>query len=673
MYISSIEISNFRSFENLIVNFQDGLNVLIGHNNSGKTNLLQALSLIFDNRASKQLSIDDFHKYIDLEELKKNPPKISITVSLSQSDKEELGDELVTVSTWLTELKKPYKAQIQYQFFLPETEIDEYKKKIKDVDKLAEAWSVIERDFIRKYVYKIYVGDPKNKTSVDLKDLRKFDYQFLDAIRDVERDMLTGRQTLLKRIIDFYLDYEIKSNDKLKDEDKARELHKRRKEFKEQSDEMIQLIQERLKKGKKELLGYTEETGANYDNFSPDFEGLLTESDIFSVLELIVKDTEETSLPIENNGLGYNNLIYIALLLSKMQVESDGKYMGSNAKVFPMLVIEEPEAHLHPTMQSDFVHFLHKNLEKKKVQQVFVTTHSTHISSELDLDQIIVFYKENNESKVSYPGKVLEQEPESKKYIQRFLDATKSNMLFAEKIIFVEGITEQLLVPVFAEYMKKSLDRNRVAVINIGGRYFDHFLKLFDPSNKYSIKRKISYITDIDPMRRKKRGGYWNACYPYEMYLDTSKFKYKHNNIYTENFDQDNNYVKGYSQGNDSKTFEYQFALDNPNTLILVDNISNIKELKFYIEEINNAQLSDFLDRLSCSKENERIKESITESNWEENKKLKAIFASRYLNSISKGEYALDLAVNLKENLKRKGKILCIPKYITNAIHWVCD
>jgi len=101
MYISSIEISNFRSFKNLKVNFHNGLNVLIGHNNSGKTNLSQALSLVFDHRTSKQLSVNDFHKYMDLEKLKKSPPKITIIVTLSQSDTEkELGDELAVVSTW---------------------------------------------------------------------------------------------------------------------------------------------------------------------------------------------------------------------------------------------------------------------------------------------------------------------------------------------------------------------------------------------------------------------------------------------------------------------------------------------------------------------------------------------------------------------------------------------
>ena len=57
------------------------------------------------------------------------------------------------------------------------------------------------------------------------------------------------------------------------------------------------------------------------------------------------------TLPVDKNGLGYNNLIFMSLLLAKMQADSDGKYMGSNAKIFPMLVIEEPESQLHPTFQ----------------------------------------------------------------------------------------------------------------------------------------------------------------------------------------------------------------------------------------------------------------------------------------------------------------------------------
>lgn len=675
MYISSMEINNFRSFNQATIEFEDGLNVLIGHNNTGKTNLLNALSLIFDRNTSKHLTVNDFNKFIELKDLKESSPEITITVTLTQTkDEDLLGDDLATVSTWLTSLKKPYVAQIQYHFFLPEAETAKYKLALQDVESLSEGWDVIERDFINKYVNKTYVGDPKNQSSVDLEDINRFDFQFLDAIRDVERDMYSGKHTLLKRIIDFFLDYDVKINKDLTDEDRKEKLHQRRINFKENSDAIITIIQDRLKKGKEELLGYTHDTGATFDDFEPDLQGKLTEQDIFSILELIIVNEIGMSLPVVNNGLGYNNLIYIALLLSKMQVDSDGEYMGSNAKVFPMLVVEEPEAHLHPTMQNHFIRFLNKNLNDRKVRQAFVTTHSTHISSNVNLDKIRVFYKENNETKISYPGRALDDK--SKKYVQRFLDATKSNMLFAEKIIFVEGMAEQLLMPVFANYMGKSLEENHVALINVGGRYFEHFLKLFDSSNKYTIKRKISYVTDIDPMRKEnKKSEQYKRCYPYEILKEKGNYDYKFNQTCEDNLHRENDSIKCFTQDNRSKTFEYQLALDNPSSLIITDTISNKDELENLIKGIEDEQnFNDFLDKLNKSKENDRIKDSIKKSDWDNDSKRKAVFASRYLNSIEKGEHALDLAVELKEVLNENNtETIIIPKYIKDAINWVCE
>ena len=89
-----------------------------------------------------------------------------------------------------------------------------------------------------------------------------------------------------------------------------------------------------------------------------------------------------------------------------MQADSDGNFLGSNAKVFPILAIEEPEAHLHPTMQNEFIKFLKITLEKK-VKQIFITTHSTHISSSTNIDDIICLYTDDSKTNVSYPGKVL--------------------------------------------------------------------------------------------------------------------------------------------------------------------------------------------------------------------------------------------------------------------------
>lgn len=90
----------------------------------------------------------------------------------------------------------------------------------------------------------------------------------------------------------------------------------------------------------------------------------------------------------------------------------------------------------------------------------------------------------------------------SKRYVQRFLDATKSDILFAQKILFVEGIAEQLLMSIFARYIGKSLEDHHVAVVNVGGRYFTHFLHLFDSNKPKTISKKIACITDIDPERK---------------------------------------------------------------------------------------------------------------------------------------------------------------------------
>ena len=71
MYISSIKIKNFRNFDNIDIDFHEGVNVLIGHNNSGKSNLLRALSLIFDDSVRKQLSVEDFNNSLTKESLKR--------------------------------------------------------------------------------------------------------------------------------------------------------------------------------------------------------------------------------------------------------------------------------------------------------------------------------------------------------------------------------------------------------------------------------------------------------------------------------------------------------------------------------------------------------------------------------------------------------------------------
>ena len=632
MYISSVKIKNFRNFDNIDIDFHEGVNVLIGHNNSGKSNLLRALSLIFDGSVRKQLSVEDFNNSLTKESLKKEAPKIVISVHITQSENERLmSDELITVSNWLTKLEEPYEARIQYEFFLPKDEEKNYIDLVKNIDEKEEIWNLIRSQFIRLYVNKIWVGNPEHQIPIDNDSLNKFDFQFLDAIRDVERDMFSGKNTLLKSVIDFFIDYDIKSDETITEEEQKEKLEERRKEFSDNSSDLIETIHKRLDSGNQKILSYTNGIGASYDKSTPDFKGNLTESEIYTVLQLIIKHETGMTLPITHNGLGYNNLIFMALLLSKMQADSDGNFLGSNAKVFPILAIEEPEAHLHP-------------------------------------------------------GKVFDKNNQSKKYVQRFLDATKSNMLFAEKVIFVEGIAEQLLLHIFADYLNKPLEKNHVAVINVGGRYFNHFLSLFDSNNKYAINRKVSCITDLDPMRKEKnengQKNNFKACYPFEYEMDLDKFDYSTNNSLDKYLNNEHSNIRVFVQPNKyGKTFEYQLMFDNPSLkLLLTDSISNSQELAELMDHYEeNESLQKLIDTLSPSNENQRIIKSLKDTNdsWNEDNKKKALIASRYLNSIGKGENALELASVLKDNLELKGQSdyedFVVPKYIEGAIRWVCE
>lgn len=685
MYISSMKIKNYRVYQDLTIDFNEDINIIIGHNNAGKSNLIKAISIFFDSNTRKNLNIDDFNRKIPLKELKKEAPKISIELTIKESkDEEKYSDDLVTVSNWLVNLDEPYKAKLTYEYFLDPKLHDKYVESVKEQINQKDVWNILKHDFIRFYTYKIWGGRLENRIVADGESLKKFDFQFLDAVRDVERDMLTGRDTMLKKIFDFFIDYDIKSNQEMDDNEKLQEINKRIKEFSDESQGVLNNLKNRINPSKRKILSYSDSIGASFDNIKPNFDGGMIEEDFYSALNLIIENETNINLPISNNGLGYNNLIFMSLLLAKMQVDSDGKYLGSNAKVFPILAIEEPEAHLHPSMQFQFLEFLKENLDKKRVRQIFVTTHSTHITSSSELDQIICLYKNNDKIDVAYPGKVFadnDEDQKSKRYVQRFLDATKSDILFADRVILVEGMAEQLLLSTFAKYIDKSLEKNHIAVVDVGGRYFKHFLKLFDyKKSSKAINKKIACISDIDPVRKGLNGKDFKKCYPYESYLEPEKYKYKQNTILKNEYNADASNIGIFSQDETKgKTFEYDLILSNCNLkLLITDHMKNRKIINDLMDLVkNNESLEVIKNKLRDSKENNRIINSIDKSDWKEIDKKMAILASVYLNSIDKGEHALELAYKLEQNLKKKGqeeyKEFKVPKYIEDAIKWVCE
>lgn len=218
-------------------------------------------------------------------------------------------------------------------------------------------------------------------------------------------------------------------------------------------------------------------------------------------------------------------------------------------------------------------------------------------------------------------------------------------------------------------------------MVNIGGRYFDHFLKMFDVHlNSSAVLKKVVCLTDRDP-ERKIGNGKFHKCYPFEYGVPSDNVEYK-------NHSQDpidkyiaHEHIRFFSQEDGKgKTFEYDLALHNSRChILLTESMSNEDEIKEMMKLNADNTSADCLALLSngrkLSEENERIKEAVEVlgDTWSEEDKIKAVIASRYLNSIGKGENALELAYALEENLTNNAEDFVVPKYIEEALRWICE
>lgn len=684
MYISHIKIKGFRNFKDSDIEFNDGVNILIGHNNAGKTNLLKALQLVIEpHYRFRRLNAYDFCRDVTLDDLKSHSPAVTISLILKRSNKEynEQEEDLNVVAHWLVKMEDDYEAMLTYHFCLPVDKEDEYVAALANVDDLKICWSIIENDFLRYYVYRLLGGPLEDPVQPETDKLERFDFQFLSAMRNVEDDLFYGRSTMLKDVLNFFIDYGIKTDTNMSKEEKEEEIKGIKRVFEEEASTLMTSLLERLDEGKDVMLDYANETGASFNNALPDFKSTLSEQDLFSALKLIIKYGNDIEISATHNGLGYNNLIYMSLLLAKMQADADGGYMGDNAKAFPILAIEEPEAHLHPAMQYKFLKFLDKNLKvDHKVRQIFITTHSSQITAAVKLDDIICLHRNvEGDTFVSYPGKVFSDtndDKKSKNYVQRFLDATKSDMLFAQKVILVEGIAESLLMNTLAKYDEKSLEDKHVAVVNINGRYFDHFIKLFNTeASPYAIPKKVACITDRDPVRKIREGGHkFMTCYPFELHHDDEKFEYAVNAEENERNFATHPSIRFFSQdAQKGKTFEYELVLSNSILeLLITDSMSNKTEIK----DMMGMDYEHAKGRVRNSNTWNTVKTELDETDWGDEEKRSHLIAARYLSSVEKGGNALELCMALEDNYELEAedenkKAFHVPTYIHEALEWL--
>ena len=199
-------------------------------------------------------------------------------------------------------------------------------------------------------------------------------------------------------------------------------------------------------------------------------------------------------LQISQNGLGYNNLLYIATVLGDLTNKKE--YVEPEA--YYSLLIEEPEAHLHPQLQKIFFNYM--NALNKKGIQIFITSHSPTITAKVDLNSLIIL--QNQQRKInSFSLRNSELEPKNRKFLAKFLDVTKSQLFFSDGTILVEGISEALLLPVFSRIMGKEYDieKKGIEIVNINGVAFEHFAKLYNSDDEDKrLASRCAIITDDD-------------------------------------------------------------------------------------------------------------------------------------------------------------------------------
>ena len=121
-------------------------------------------------------------------------------------------------------MENGYTAMLTYRFYLPAEKEEDYRIAMADVEDIRNGWSILENDFLRYYVYKLFAGTLDAPTSPEMDKLERFDFQFLGAMRNVEDDMFYGRSNMLRNVLNFFIDYGIKTKDTTTNEEKENEL-----------------------------------------------------------------------------------------------------------------------------------------------------------------------------------------------------------------------------------------------------------------------------------------------------------------------------------------------------------------------------------------------------------------------------------------------------------------
>ncbi len=475
MYISNLNIVGYKnSKEKSVIKFNKGLNVLVGENGSGKTTIINALRLILRENEFSYMNIDDDDFYISLDKQYLAPGiRIDITIeSLSP-------DEQVTFLTWCD---ADFKAQLHLEVSPTPTRKGYYKKEI---------W-----------------GGTSKSSVFEEETFECIDCIYLPPLRDAEEKLVNGKRSRLAQLLK-------KQYGDNKDTlvENVSKFNKQITSNAEKKYNEIEAAKLKINTKLEETLGHRLGQSINLQFAETTFNKIV-ESIKMVFFPGIQQSDPDKFRDIATNSLGYNNLLYIATVFAELELLKDNNMMT-------VLLIEEPEAHLHPQLQVKFIKYLEEITRKLENIQVIITTHSPVLASSIDTDNLI--HLAQKEDKIVASSLIDIDLGDSKNYINRWLDVTKSTLLFSKGVILVEGISEAMLIPTFAkvvlaQHNKKaltgsavllpnSLEEAGVSTISINGINFKHFMKLFTNCDGSSSELQLpifcSGITDNDPPKLK--------------------------------------------------------------------------------------------------------------------------------------------------------------------------